>query len=348
MTPKANFDSYLMWIGAQHYPTIDAYCEEVAKQGASKRIPSIHFAAHLASGNAVIFLAHDEGEYEECAECTGVVENPNRRKLVEERKRVEAERDVLGERYKIVRKHDGDKGENEISRIQKLISSRIRKLTGLDKQLKTQDRFIDAGTGGSVKVDGKNWDYLRFNYWLHQPTKFIVEGREYSEKATEQMDEILKTVTPAKVTDEAPCAACGGKGRIPVGYVFGLIMPDQIEYILKEDDDETVRAEMEKRSIKVVETKVVKTEAKRGCGKRNPGGFYAVTTERENRPELKTLIEELAAKGVIDPETEVNGSFARFLAPVKLDGIKRFRGLKSYSLDPEAEDETQMIMEAMA
>lgn len=64
--------TYLQWVGARDYPTIEAFMTEVKEQGLSKRVPNHHIAAALMEPGTVVFVAHDEGEHEDCPDCLEV------------------------------------------------------------------------------------------------------------------------------------------------------------------------------------------------------------------------------------------------------------------------------------
>ena len=142
-----------------------------------------------------------------------------------------------------------------------------------------------------------------------------------------------------------------------MGRVFGLFLPKRIEFIEPEGE------EAEERSwCKTVKAEVLKTESRRGCGKRVEGGYYAVTdpeAESEDGGLAAETLEELMKKmerkrdaagaesTTEDSGVEVRGDFLSFLSPVPIPGTKRFRGIKRWSLDPDAEDEAEMILEAV-
>jgi hypothetical protein len=54
--PKASF---LMWVGAEHYPTYRAFAEEARVRGVSKRIGRL--SDSIVPGQTVVYLAHDDG-----------------------------------------------------------------------------------------------------------------------------------------------------------------------------------------------------------------------------------------------------------------------------------------------
>lgn len=328
---------YLMWVGSEHYPTIDSYCEEADKLGCSKRLPNASVAGKLLSPGTVIFIAHDEGEAEPCPECEGVVENPDRRKAVNrvraQERRCKRLYDEWTKADKAARKSPKDEdAQKEAKRAKGFVARAHAKLTKLEKEAEEVPEYIEDSTGGSVHVDGEAWDYRRYNYWLHQPKKWSPDDHE--------------------VTEKTMCECCGGTGRLPLGKVFGMFLPSAIEYIMRPEDGDAVRAEMEAKGVRVVTPGVLAEEAKRGCGRRRAGGYYAVSDTSTTEPKKKTMeeaVKRLIEAGVIEDESEVklNGDFIRFVSPVDIPGTKRFRGIKSWSLSVAVEEEAEMIMEAV-
>lgn len=146
------------------------------------------------------------------------------------------------------------------------------------------------------------------------------------------------------------CMKCSGSGRMPQGFIFGMFRPSAIEYILRPEDGEEVEQEMADKKVKTVTLKKLATEARRGCGYRQPGGIYVVTEAGQRKPSenFEKAIEELIERGAISPKGyEVVGDFVRFLAPIPIEGQKRFRGIAKWALDPLAEEEAQMALEAI-
>ena len=66
-------NTYLMWIGSEHYSTIDSWVKEATEQGVSKRLPNEHMGTSLLNPGTVVFVAHDEGDMDECTECLGTI-----------------------------------------------------------------------------------------------------------------------------------------------------------------------------------------------------------------------------------------------------------------------------------
>lgn len=64
--------TYLQWVGARDYKTIEDFMTEVKEQGLSKRVPNHHIAGALMEPGTVVFVAHDEGEHEDCPDCLEV------------------------------------------------------------------------------------------------------------------------------------------------------------------------------------------------------------------------------------------------------------------------------------
>jgi hypothetical protein len=317
--------SYLMWVGATHYKSITEYTEEAALQGISKRVSNMEMAKTLLENGTAIFLIHDEGNYSECPDCVGVVECGECRKRSQEAIRLDME--VVQFSYKTA------KDQDEKVRIKKLIDRRKDKASKLRKNSKICSICggkgnYNAGTGGTVHIDGKQVDYRQYNYWLHQPKIWVPGNHTIKEKTM--------------------CETCGGTGRLPQGHVFGLFLPDAVEYILKNDDTEAIEQEMKDNGMDTVKTAVVDVEPKRGCGKRHPGGLYVVTKpNHQPSKDIKDVVERLIKSGVVKPDgVEINGNFAQFINPVDIK-VKRFRGLKRWGLDPDAEDQAQLVLEAL-
>jgi hypothetical protein len=334
--------SYLMWVGSEHYKSIEDWTGEAVTQGISKRLPNADVGQALTQEGTVIFVAHDEGEFHECSDCLGTIENPEKRKLKQALHNLNNEIADLAKQTNEIQDSinkgvcDAEGGQADIERIHKLIERRSKKALKLQGEVSGMPDQVEGGTGGQVHVSNgeglstERWDYRKYNYWLHQPKRFNADN----------------------VLDKEMCETCGGTGRLPDAKVFGLFLPDAVEYILKAEDTEAVKEQMEKdRGFQTVSESVVKLEKKRKCGIRHPGGVYVVTDVRKGTgpsKSAKEVVEQLVADEIISPEgIEINGSFVRFLNPIDVD-VKRFRGIKRWSLDPRAEDEAEMILEAIA
>lgn len=328
--------SYLMWIGKEHYPTIADYVNEVTKAGVSKRVATPEIAANLAQPGTMVYLAHDEGERKDCPHCLREIENPERRKAQQALQNAERELDNR-KRDRDAAQATFDKAEDEgkaaaeavLHRAQKLVNNSQQKVVKLTTVAEETPSTVQTGSGGTVELkDGQVWDYRKYMYWRNQPKKWSMDN-----------------VKEAKM-----CQHCGGFGTLPVGRVFGVFMPSDAEYILKPEDGAKVQQEMKDKGIVTVTSEVVKAEAKRGCGYRHAGGSYVVTRTSEATPEqLLETVTKLTEAGLIKPEnTRVTGSFVEFIAPVSIEGEKRFRGVKVWDPTPEAADEGEMVADAMA
>ena len=189
--------------------------------------------------------------------------------------------------------------------------------------------MIQETTGGSVVVDGTR-----------------ITWREYiSRKRTKawEKDEDHTVAFPLR------CEHCGGLGKLPVAKIHGMFLPKGADYILKADDKDALLQEVTRRGIHHVPAEVLHAESYRKCGRRVPGGFYVVTEARDEVVDVDThaVLEELVERGMVEPEAvEVRGGVYRFLRPVEIEA-KRFRGIKRWDAEGKAEDEAQMIMEAV-
>lgn len=320
---KEILNSYLMWVGAEHYADIKTYADEAVAHGISKRMPTVEMATKLAEPGSVVFLAHDEGEYKDCRACHGEMECGECRKL-------DGKIEAAKEELKALREEELAEGESpalakKLARLKASVKEIAKEMKGC--KLCKGTGTHKGGTGGLVCVNDDAWDYRRYNYWLHQPKKWSPAG---------------------KLVEEHMCEKCGGTGRLPEGKVFGLFLPSDVEWIVPEGTPEKVKAEMKKRGFKLVPEKVLVKEPRRGCGKRRPGGVY-ITTKPDGDLDAKgeAILAELIESGAVVAEgVEVSGSFVRFIEPVAIDS-KRFRGVKRWSLDPKAEREAEMILDAM-
>jgi hypothetical protein len=355
--------SFLMWVGADHYATIDDYVKEVVTMGVSKRIPNVASATKLTAPGTAIFLAHDEGEYKPCSLCLGEVACPECRKtdfaladLKDEH--VAAVKDEL----KTSANHamvsvEGNAAEIEAARLA-MVKAKKKERRIFEKYGKLEDSkascpsclgsgFVEGGTGGDVVVDGKTITYAEFNYWLHMPTRVRFVTPDGESATPTSTGKIFEEAEVRVVEGRTMCSGCGGTGRMPCGKVFGVLFPERVEYVLKEEDASSVEEEIKARSIVPVATTKILTEAKRGCGKRKPGGFYVVTEATKTTIDAKKVVDDLVEKGAVLPDgVEVIGNFIRFLAPLEIES-KRFRGLARFSLDPRLEEEVGMIADAM-
>jgi hypothetical protein len=326
MSKKEIKTSYLMWVGAESYPTIKDWTDEAITLGISKRLPTPAAGKKLMEPGAVVFVAHDEGEYDGCMECHGVTACPECRKQ---------EHAIVGLEAEIAKFKSHFKGDEDFevfaSKGQKRsVAVREAKIKKIAAEMEICGLCVgkgnlEGGTGGHVVLkDGTKLDYRAFNYWLHQPKKFNVED----------------------VKERAMCSTCGGTGKLPRSKVFGMFLPENIEYILKDGED---AAKLEAvKDFKHVEMVVVAKEAKRGCGKRHAGGVYAVTSPDASSKKAKKALQELIDAGVIKPAaTEIHGNFVRFLEPIEVP-IKRFRGIKTWGLDPAVESAAEDVLEAMS
>lgn len=321
-------NSYLMWVGTEHYPTIEDWAKEAITHGVSKRLPGAAVGVKMMEPGTVIFVAHDEGEFNPCPECSGVIECPDCRKLQAEATR------VSGEIAKLLKRYDGDRdafaadASGSQKRSLKVRDAKLDELSHEMNECKTCDGVgtCKASTGGTVVLSsGKAVDYRTYNYWLHQPGKFSPES---------------------EVVSKEMCGCCGGTGKLPNSKIFGMFIPSAVEYIVEGNESE-MEMERVKDFAKVAHATVVK-EVKRGCGRRKVRGVYAVTSPEGGTKAAKAALAELVAKGLVKPEaTEISGSFIRFIEPIEVD-VKRFRGIKSWSLNPDVEDAAEDILDAMS
>lgn len=313
-------NSYLMWIGSEHYRDFEAYTDEVRTMGVSKRLPGIGMANAMSQPGTVVFVAHDNGETEPCDACLGEVVCPDCRvrdgKIKNHQDRIDA----------IMTMFKGEVLPRGKQRTVDICSDKIKRLIAEKKACETCDGqgVYEDGTGGYVvKSGGEKMDYRSYNYWMRQPGKF------------DQKKEVM---------GKHICEECGGTGKIPCTKIFGVFVPTNVEYILSGKENELVLEEVKK--FKVIDMKVVATEGKRGCGKRHPG-YYVVTRKGNTKAYTEKVVKELSDKGLIEGSVELIGDFIRFVKPVEVSGVRRFRGVKKFDLVPEAEEQAEMVLDAI-
>lgn len=318
-------NSYLMWVGKEHYGDIAAYSEEAVTLGISKRVPNVGVAKALTEPGTVVFVAHDEGESHDCPDCQGEIECPECRKRDQEVASLKAAIAKVRDKHEDF-DNEASKGDKRFVAVRE---AKIAKLEAASESCAACDGegLLTSGTGGMVTLkDGRVMDYRQYNYWLHQPAKF----------------------DPDTVSTKKMCGTCGGTGLIPDAKVFGMFLPEGVEYILSGDEDDEKRKVLDGVKAKLIDAATLKAETKRGCGFRKKGGTYVVTSPKAADPaKVREAVAALVEKGTISPDgVEVAGSFIRFTRPIDVE-VKRFRGIKSWSLDPKAEREAEMAAEAL-
>lgn len=303
---------YMMWVGAEHYPTIADWTAEAAKLGVSKRLPNAAMATALMEPNTVVFVAHDEGEWLDCEECLGTIECGECRKRQVEIFKLETRLEAPDTKPAVAARLR--------AKADKLIDDKAscEECMGVGSHT--------HGTGGTVRFEnGKTMDYRQYNYWLHQPKAWTADKE-------------------GGIAESSPCVSCGGKGKLPNGVVFGMFIPSGVEMIVSSDvEAETAKA----LGLAPVGMDVVERETKRGCGKRKHGGVYVVTTPVGDAAKVAETTKALD----VATDLDIKGNFVQFLSPISISGTKRFRGLARIDLDmltegAEMEDAAVMAKEA--
>lgn len=318
-------ESFLIWVGSEHYSSIAEYSDEAIVQGVSKRVPGLSIAKAMSAPDSVVFVAHDEGERHDCPSCIGEVECPECRKRVSEIERWAARRDEMTARIGAL--EPGRQQQRVVDTAESHISQLEKEREGC-ADCNGRGR-IEAGTGGNVHLrDGQVWDHRRYVYWRNR-------------NQLERFD-FRKDVRKVYL-----CKDCGGRGVLPNGKVFGLFVPDRIEYIAHPGEDKSAIKELEAAGVSIVSLAAAKKEAPRGCGRRKAGGFYVVTTPKMGGSKAaKETAKKLAELGVSD--VELSGSFIKFGDEIPIKD-KRFRGVKRWKLPvAEAVDAAEQIVEALA
>jgi len=326
--------AWLQWIGCDSYPKIKDYVDEALTLGISKKITNAGMAKALVGEGNIIFLAHDEAVHNPCPDCIDEATCPDCRVTIEHITTCEDKIDFYEDKVEEAKKAGNSKGEKRANHAVKAHTKELENLHDKIKNCKICDggtKKVNISTGGYIEfANGKKMDRVSYQYYSRKP----------------EVWRKLIIANGAPFDDGVTCLTCGGVGYIPEAKIFGFFIPSDIEYILVGDEEETFKKEIEDKKIKTVIT--TKLETKRGCGFRKPGSFYAVTKTDSSSDSVKETLAKLIAKGLIKAENaEVSGNFCNFVEPIKVEGIKRFRGLKKWNLDPEVEEAFDMAIEAL-
>lgn len=302
-TTETELNTYLIWVGSEHYSTIDAWTTEAMEMGVSKRLPNEAMGHALMKPNTVVLVAHDEGNFRECTFCEHEIECGECRKSNVLLEKLEAQRVEAAKALHFASERATALAPGLKKRLDKIVAKKHAieiDIDNCDECLGAQ--VVMAGSGGKVEFNnGETWDYRKYNYWLHQP----------------------KIWSPAMEDGIAVCARCeecGGTGKRSVGVVFGMFIPEVLELVVSEavGYDEPLPS-----GVSLVPEHVVKAEKVRGCGRRKRGGFYVRTEPTE---------EEKVAKHGSVPTAMIKGNFGSFLSRYDI-GAKRFRGLKRFPIE---------------
>lgn len=170
---------------------------------------------------------------------------------------------------------------------------------------------LERGTGGHALVDGETWTYVR----LMQLKK-------------NRWHEFWKS--PHSIQNVHHCPACGGRGRIPLGVVFGFYMPQSVVYVAKPGEDGELLDRLAHNGVRVTYKRVLSRRVE-------PGGYYATTAPSPSCPPAGMVqeIEKLVGPGVL-----YASGFGLLTVPIPYQG-KHFRGIKKweapvYVPEPEA------------
>ena len=313
---------YLVWVGADLYETAAEFVGEARRLGISKRLPGIGMANSLGAPGALVYLAHDDGEAHSCDACLGQVECSECRTRSHMIAKWQEEADAVRKRY-------GDESPpRQKERIIEIREARIAKARAESAacELCEGEGAFECGTGGYVvRKDGSRMDYRTYNYWMRQPGKFDVE-REIALRGG----------------DRHMCGECGGTGKRPATVIFGAFVPT-IEVVLKGRENEIVLEQIER--FERLTAADVAHEPERKGGKRGPG-YYAVARAGKPSKRATEVARELVARRVAKGDHEVIGDFIVFAKPVKVAGLKRFRGVKRFELGHQQRASEQVELSA--
>lgn len=316
--------SFLMWVGSVHYKAIADYSDEAVIQGISKRVPNFALAKAMMEPGSVVFIAHDEGEKTDCGDCLGGIECPDCRK---------SDTLIRAELTKLKEFADDEATALPPARLRTWLRTQ-KKLEALRALQSKCDvcsgtRLVYAGTGGWVQLkNGDKYDYRWYTYWRNL--------------ARPEIFDFKKDVLHAHM-----CVACGGTGASPNARVFGLFVPERIEYIA-ELGDAPDKLEVIVTSATIIPASALLLESKRKCGVRKPGGVYVVTSVAGDAAAASRALKKVEELGIDPGAAELHGSFVRFVRPVSIRE-KRFRGIKHWDYAPlEAKTSAVDVLDALA
>lgn len=180
---------------------------------------------------------------------------------------------------------------------------------------------LERGTGGDAMVDGERWPYVRYIKLKRN------RGHEFWQSEHE-------------IEDVEFCAVCGGRGRLPLGAIFGLYAPESVSYVLRPTDPTALAQTLSDASIRVHKHQDV---SNRGW---TAGSFYAVTAAApRDTPPVDEMLLEVAQ--ILDKRLLYYGNFAHLPEPMAYKG-KHFRGLKRWQLIPMGAPTPPALMEGVA
>ncbi len=295
--------SYMVWAGAEHYPTFDHLLDEIKRLGFSKRLPGAGMGRALLQPGTVVYIAHDDGKAEQCKACLKPIVCPECRQRLLLITKLQDELKTFKSGFK---NEEAIRASGFARRTVAVKEKKIEaaKAASAGCALCKGEGKAKMGSGGTVRLSsGQTWDYRTFNYWSRQPQNFDA----------------------GTVVSKNICDTCGGRGYLPKGAVYGAILIDRIEYQLRPGEKVSSLVDFDDFTIVKSENQV------RLSGEREPGGFYAVSGPERN-PKANGLGNSLTASGTITGGYTVYGSFVLFNKPIILArGAKRFRGVASYT-----------------
>jgi hypothetical protein len=303
--------SYMVWAGTEYYPTFDHLLDEIKRIGFSKRLPGAPLGRTLAQPGTVLYVAHDDGQVEQCKACLKLIPCP------ECRIRKQAIAALEKELADFKSQFASEEAIQKSGFASRTVAIRLKKINKAKADIAACPLCKGAGkaklgSGGSVHITGSGtWDYRTFNYWMRQPDKFDA----------------------SQVVSKSICEECGGRGCLPRGYIHGALLIDRVEYHVK--PGEVVERKKGDDAHELDDLVIVKksVDAKRLSGdKREAGGFYAISNPERNPKAIGMAQHMVAAKIIPAKGYAVHGSFIHFLKPIHLPlGAKRFRGVASYT-----------------
>lgn len=181
---------------------------------------------------------------------------------------------------------------------------------------------LERGTGGSALVDGERWTYIR----LLRLRKNRAHDFWKQEHAIEQVEF---------------CKACGGRGKVPQGVVFGFYAPKAVVGIKGVRFGESALARLEDAGIRLLGRHALSPRTL------TKGSYYAIVPPNQKRTiptDLANAAQELLGPGI----QYAHGLFGRLPEPIPYSG-KHFRGIKRWEVPAHIPDEPERgLLEGVA
>jgi hypothetical protein len=125
-----------------------------------------------------------------------------------------------------------------------------------------------------------------------------------------------------RTTDGVLCRWCKGRGHTRQNVIFGYFIPTRVDLIVRDEEVDAMRQEICDKQINIVKFADARLEPSRGCGHRQLGAVYVVSSPED----FEALVEKAAH---VHRVADIEGGIAVFKRPVVYHG-KHFLGIKLF------------------